>query len=269
MQTPPLVFELTATAPPAAAGLLVVGGWTMAPADAGLSYAVPGAATPDAPLWRADFPADDPQQATARLERSAQQMAATQRALPLAHERLLALASHTPPDPAGLSFAGAAGGTLPPAEAELLDTLDALTRRDQAAVSFGFGWLDGLTQGWQEGVQRVRDFAERVMQAAAPRAMVETRTAGRLLCRTSVGWDGDAAMLWRLAPTAQQAALHWHTLDLALAARVTLLNAFSLLVRGATLLARLSATLATPGGALLAIPAVWRFINRIQDEFDA
>jgi hypothetical protein len=40
-------------------------------------------------------------------------------------------------------------------------------------------------------------------------------------------------------------------------------------VRGATLLARLSATLTTPGGALLAIPAVWRFINRIRDEFDA
>jgi hypothetical protein len=267
MQTPPLVFELTAEAPPAEAGLLYLGGWAAVPTDAGLAYAAPDAAAPEMQLWRADFPAD-PQQAAAHLERGAQQMAAIQRALPLAHERLEALASRTPPDPAGLSFAGAAGGTLPPAEAELLDTLDALTRRDQAAISFGFGWLDGLTQGWQDAVQRVREFAERVAQAAAPRAMVETRATGRLLCRTSIDWGGDAATLWRPATTPQQAAQHWRTLDLALAARVTLLNAFSLLVRGATLLARLSATLANPGGALLAIPAVWRFIHRIQDEFD-
>jgi hypothetical protein len=266
MQMPPLIFELTGETPPAAAGLLFPGGWAAVPADAGLSYAAPGAAAPDMQLWRADFPAD-PQQSTARLERSAQQMAATQRALPLAHSRLVALAAQTPPDPAGLSFAVAAGGTLPPAEAELLDTLDALTRRDQAAISFGL--LDGLTQGWQEGVQRVRDFAERVMQAAAPRALVETRAEGRLLCRTSIGWGGDAATLWRPAHAPPQAALHWRTLDLVLATRTTLLNAFSLLVRGATLLARLSATLTTPGGALLAIPAVWRFINRIRDEFDA
>jgi hypothetical protein len=266
MQTPPLVFELAAD-PSAAAGQLFVGGWAAVPAAGGLSFAAPGTAPPDVQLWRADLSAD-PQQAAARLERGAQQMAAAERALPLAQTRLAALAARTPPDPAGLSFAAATAGTLPPAEAELLDTLDALTRRDPDAVSFGFGWFDGLVEGWQEGVQRVRDFAARLMQAAAPRAMVETRTAGRLLCRTSIEWGGDTAIVWRPQPTPQQTALHWRTLDLALGARVTLLKTFTLLVRGATLLARLSARLATPGGALLAIPAVWRFINRIQDEFD-
>jgi hypothetical protein len=94
---------------------------------------------------------------------------------------------------------------------------------------------------------------------------VETRAEGRLLARTIVGWGGDAGTAWAVPFDPAAATLHGRTLALALAARATLLRRLALAARGAATLGALLA----PGGALLALPAAWRFIGEVVDEVAA
>jgi len=57
--------------------------------------------------------------------------------------------------------------------------------------------------------------------------------------------------------------LHEHTLQLALASRQMLLRTSAMILANAT---KLSALIATPGGIVLAIPAVLRFINEVRKQ---
>jgi hypothetical protein len=69
--------------------------------------------------------------------------------------------------------------------------------------------------------------------------------------------------VWSEDVRPDQAALHQCALALALASRDTMIRTFIIAARGA---AKLSMAMATPGGAILALPAVWDFINRVTAE---
>ena len=68
---------------------------------------------------------------------------------------------------------------------------------------------------------------------------------------------------WQEDVDPDQAALHQRAVTLALASRNTLIRTVIVAVRAA---AGLSMAMAAPGGAVLVLPAVWDFINRVTAE---
>jgi hypothetical protein len=59
--------------------------------------------------------------------------------------------------------------------------------------------------------------------------------------------------------------LHQRTLNLTLETRALMLRSLILVASGA---GKLSVLMTTPGGALLALPAVWKFVNQVRAEWE-
>jgi len=251
------VFELFDTAL-AEAVPHALGVWATVPAAPRRAVAIdpPSATVADAPRWRANLPAD-PRLASVHLAGGEAGLAAAERGLARAEDRIAALVRA---QTAGPAFDVSAGVPVAPPEAELL----ALVREIQQgapAVSFGVG--EAVAGGWEGATRRFQAVVDRLVHVVAHEAWVETRIEGRLLGRTAVGWTGDLETVWGGSPGPAQLALHRRALALALASRQTLLRTFVVAARGAV---TLSVLLTAPGGALLALPAAWKFVDQVVAE---
>ena len=102
-------------------------------------------------------------------------------------------------------------------------------------------------------------------RALAHYAAVETAVQGRLLGRTTVSWMGDMNTVWHAGLDPTSAVLHQRTLALALASRDTWMRMVVVVARGAI---ALSVLLTTPGGAILALPAAWKFVHQVLSELE-
>ena len=91
-------------------------------------------------------------------------------------------------------------------------------------------------------------------------AWVETNVSGALLARTTIGWTGDAETAFAEAVTDSQVTLHARSLRIVTQTRAMRLRLFITIATGA---AKVSALLATPTGALLALPAVYQYVMQI------
>ena len=89
---------------------------------------------------------------------------------------------------------------------------------------------------------------------------------GRLIARSALGRSGDILTAWLAAVTGEQAALHTRAVQLALASTRALLRKLTLVIRGAMMVTGL---VVAPGSALLAIPAIWRYMNQLHAELIA
>ncbi len=217
-----------------------------------VSFSVSPSSPPpsDAPVWRCDLPSD-PDEAAARLHVERERLDASDANLQAALARLDAF---TPG--ADVSFAAQAQP-----EAELARLLDAL---HTPAPAESFGLRETLGGGWDEINQQFQDFVARLQHLVANYAWVETSIEGVQVGQTIVGWTGHVNTLWRLDLSPEQASLHQRNLALALDSRNALIKRFALVVQGAI---KLSGMLATPGGAVLALPAAWNYINQVLAEF--
>jgi hypothetical protein len=242
------LFELHDAAA-AAATPDIFGLWATVAAP--VAFGVGGVA--EGPLWRANL-APDQRAAQAQIGGGEALLASSDLALAEAAGRLEALARGQ----AAQSFGGT---TLPQPEAELMEALNELGMG--GATSFGLG--ERLAAGWEEAAQRFQGFAGQVRDSVATIARVETCRQGQdqPFGRTVVGWTGDTRTVWMAGVDLVQAELHHRTVTLALRSRATLLRTLAVAARGAI---TLSTLLATPGGALLALPAAWRFINQVMSE---
>jgi hypothetical protein len=208
----------------------VFGVWESLAARDNVTFDVAGTAQAVAhPEWRVSLPADM-RQASASLSEAEIALAATASALPVAQDHLVRLARSAPDQFVGL---------------------------DAAAGDVSFGLGDDLA-----GLARATlDF---VSQLQEPRAEVRTS-----IDRACVGWtivDGVGRLhtMHATSAGAEHAALHLRAVGLVLESRATLVRTFTLALSTAVLV---SATLASLGGVLLAVPAAWRLINQIQAEF--
>lgn len=252
------VFELidpVAAAPPAVVGL-----WETTPATPPEALAFSSPATPEAPVWRANLPAD-PVAAAAHCAAAEARLAAAQQALALAEQRLTALVAGHPTD-AGVSFTTPAAPLAAP-ERDLLRLLG-VVEPDEAAVSFGIGAWAGA--GWEKASEQFQAALKRLEQTVLYAAWVETRVDAQLLGRTAVGWGGATGTAWAPGVTPEQIDLHRRTLVLALNSRQEMLRTLALVVRGAALLATM---VAAPARAVLALPAAWQFVNEVVAELTA
>ena len=233
-------------------------------------------ATAEPPLWRANLP-PDPNLAVAHLAEAEASLDASQAALTAAADRINSLVEERERRTTGLAFdtsvseTSAAGAELAQPERELLALLEEVQRGllsvsgggGAPVVSFGAG--EEVSGGWAQATQQFQGFVEQVRRFVGHYAWVETRTQGQLLGQTAVSWTGDANTVWQEGLDPAQMALHQRTLTLALASRDTVIRTFILVASGA---ARLSVLLATPGGAILALPAAWKFVNQVQAELE-
>lgn len=198
-------------------------------------------------IWQARLP-DDPAAAQAALRAALAQLGAHEAALATVELRLQRVAS------GAVSFSSA----LPPAEQALLNGLWAAQPEGAS-----FGLSDTLQAQWQAAQEQIAALTAQAREALGGYATVETVQGERLIGRTRINWHGDARSLLIAGIDATQAALHYQTLALALRSRAGLLRLIGLVGRGAAIVATM---VTSPAGALMALPAVWQFVQEVVAE---
>jgi hypothetical protein len=211
----------------------------------------------DSPVWRANY-TEDPGSAEANLAMGEARLNVSKKVLGKVPERLNRLMER---QPAALDF----GVSLPEEisakpEAELLALLQEIQKSGEP-VSYGMG--EKFLFGWEQESQQFMTVLDRVCRFAACYGRVETRMQEQLLAQTTISWTGDINTAWKAGLTPEQVRLHQRTLALALESRDTLLRT---VLMATQLAVKLSVLLSTPGGVILALPAVWRFIHQVLAE---
>jgi hypothetical protein len=247
---------------PSGAGADPLGLWSAPPAA--VSFDIGGAAAADeAPVWRANLPADAAA-AAETMRRAEAQLAASAQALEGIPNRLDDFVARSRPRGEGaVSFDTAAfaveQGTP---EAGLLGVMDSVHAAETGQpVSFGVGEMAG--EAWAQAKVQFQGFMDQVNREVLHFAWVETAVAGELVARTSVDWGGDADTVYSADITPDQLALHGRTLSLAAASRNLKLRMFTTITTGA---AKIAILLATPAGAVMALPAAYKYVNQILGE---
>jgi hypothetical protein len=256
--TPRSVFELF-DASPAGGDLDVLGLWTTVPVPQleAVAFDTQDQATEAPPVWRADYPAEL-DQAAGVLEDARRSLAAAEMALDEVPARL---DLYLMQERVGVSYALPTPGDQSDRAEDDLSLL--LAEMRGAVPSVSFEAEGGFAGRWDEAFQFFQSFTERLRQMAAHYAWVETRVEGRLVGQTAVGWTGDVDTIVVDSLDPELMRLHEQTLQLALASRQMLLRTSAMILANAT---KISALIATPGGIVLAIPAVLRFINQVRKE---
>jgi hypothetical protein len=210
-------------------------------------------APPAEPVWRIELP-ESPAESQAIL-------AGRIRASKLVHQDLVRVDR----DLTHLGRTGAvsfsASDPLLAQKTELLATVDAF----QSPVSYSlFRREDKEKESEdQESQQQWLAFVEQVRQTVANYARIETALAGLDVGKTTVGWTGHFATTWGPAATIEMMHVHRQSVRLALDSRIALIRIVSIVAAGA---AGLALKAAIPGGQVLLLPAVWRFVRDVQAE---
>ncbi len=260
VQSSKMTFELLDAAP-ADIAPEVLGLWAVVPrsSDEIPASGATSAGAADSPVWRASY-TKDLGSAEARLSIGEARLDASRKILDKVPERLHRLMETQPPV---LAFdVRSPGEILAKPEAEFLALLQEI-RKGGPPMSFGAG--EKSLSGWEQASQQFMAVLERVSRFVACYARVETRTQEYLLAQTTVSWTGDVDTAWKAELTPDQVRLHQRTLALALGSRDTLLRT---VLMATQLAVKLSVLSSTPGGVILALPAVWRFIHRVLTELD-
>ena len=210
-----------------------------------------------ASMWRLDMPADM-ELARKQLAEGYQRLRLTDRSLVDAESRISDLSS---PE-SGVDFAQvrAESADLATAEAELLQMLGHTAPTE--AVEFGL--RDWLPAGWEAAATEMHEFLARLQRFISHYAWVETQIEGVVIGRTLVSWTGDMRSTWPGNFT-DPGGLHRRNLALALASRTTMIRTFAVLTSGSVTIIPL---LVMPGGSIVALPAIWKFIKRLRSEWE-
>jgi hypothetical protein len=96
-----------------------------------------------------------------------------------------------------------------------------------------------------------------------PILRVETLMGGKMVGLTTVNWDGDHQTIWMEGTTPDQMEAQLAAVRLAMASRQALLKLLGVVVTGALGLAMKAHI---PGGQILLLPAVYRFVRDVLQE---
>jgi hypothetical protein len=257
----PGIFELHL---PDEEPLGLVGPWEAAP-PAPLSFDVGSEPpAPDVPVWRVNLPEDETE-AELALSQAEAQLLASESSLDQVPARLEALTSAAPRG-GGVSFDISSFSVEDGSpEASALDLLAQAQAIEQGRpVSYG---LEGLaSEAWEHARDQFEAFLGQIQREVLNLAWVETSSGTLLLARTVVGWSGDSNTLWSAETTPGQRQLHRRALTAAVKSRLLRIRIFSTVTGGA---AKLALLFTTPAGAVLALPAAWKFVNEILKEIKA
>jgi hypothetical protein len=105
----------------------------------------------------------------------------------------------------------------------------------------------------------------RLVHGCRPSAWVETRIQGEPVAGSLLGLGGDVRTVCRVGLGPGHARLHGDGVRLVVDSRAAFLRVVACVTRGAV---AISVRLALPGGAVLALPVAWRFVQRVLAEVD-
>jgi len=199
-------------------------------------------------IWQARLP-EELGAAQAALHNAATRLRADEQALATVEHRLLQVAN------GAVSFSTLA----PQPEQTLLRFLASV----EPASGISFGLRDEIQERWQAAQDQLAALSAQAWETLGSYATVETIQGARLIGRTRINWHGDARSLLIADIDLAQAAIHRQTLALALRSRAALLRMVGLVGRGAAIAATM---FTSPAGALLALPAVWQFVQEVLAE---
>jgi hypothetical protein len=146
-------------------------------------------------------------------------------------------------------------------EGDLLALLgDAELEGKRAAGDVSYGILETTSAAWEQAKAGFETLMEQINRDVLHFAWVETNISDSLIARTTVGWSGDAQTLYLNEITDQQVVLHGRTLRVVTQTRSLRLRLFITIAGGAT---KVSTLIATPAGAVLALPAVYQYVMQI------
>ncbi len=240
------IFTLSGVTLPQQADPL--GLWAIAPLAAH-SFAA-GDGVPQEPTWRVVLP-PDPDAAMTALAAQAERLACECRALARAQTTLAELGAAGQP-----SFA--VGAPLAAPQAALWEQVEEL-RAPQA-----YGLLDWRKDEERQTLsRRWSDFLEQLRRLVTNYARIETASSAQEIGLTRVSWTGDFTTTWLAGATISTRRQHVSAVQLALESRLTLLRLVAVVAGGA---AGLAAKAAVPGGELLLLPAIWRFVKEVLQE---
>ena len=131
----------------------------------------------------------------------------------------------------------------------------------QGGVSFGI--IEDASAVLEQAKEKFAALLAQVNHEMLHFAWVETKIAGQLIARTEVGWSGDVTTIWHNLTPAEQIALHGRTLEIVTRTRNLKLRLLITVTGGA---AKMAALMAAPGGAVLAIPAMYQFVTTILEQ---
>lgn len=224
-----------------------VGGDVAVPDVFGLWQAAPGA-EPGA-VWEVDVRDGDEREAS--LAEAAARVALARRATTAANGRLQRFVQQG----AGQVVSFEAARALPDAERRLAS---ALALQSQAY------FLGELRRDLEQAAEQAGAFARQVQGLVGRPVVVRSRDRGRALGVTGVSWTGDANTAWAAGLAQADGALHSKAVRLALETFRGWLRIALLTAAGA---AKLVALLPAGPGALAALPAMWRFVTDILEEY--
>lgn len=253
----------------------VFGVWETRPtSEAGeVSFGVPGEESEEIAVWSVNL-SPDLELAEKQMEASAAQVAASRLGLATARQRLDTLVANQRAVGEVSFSVSAEQPDLPPADQELLRALGQIQAHEEE-VSYGI--FDGVKQaidkiagkavttmtGDLQAEEKLKAVMERLTASLIYYAAVETKIDSAIVARTQISWVADANTFWQLGTLPEQFALHQRTLKLAIDSRNALMRTFGLTAEAAV---KLSILLATPGGAIVALPAAWKYVNQILAE---
>ncbi len=234
----------------------VLGLWAMAPQSLTESAAfdTTSGRPPETPVWRVNLPADL-NLAITHLTGGETRLNTFRKTMKQAPDRLNAFVKA---QSTAQAFDTSPGRReLDEPERELLVLLNEI-QAGRPPASFGLG--EKLAGRWQGATDRFQAYVDQLLKSIAHYVRVETCVREQCLGRTGVGWMGDMNTVWRQGLRTEQVELHRRSLALALQSRDELIRTFVIAVQGAV---QLSALLIAPGSAILALPAVWKFLNQM------
>jgi hypothetical protein len=237
----------------------VFGGWqfTSITGAPGVSFDLGGTSEAQLPVWRQELPSD-PEVAAAQLQENEARMQLSMQALEAITGRIDALVeSAQPAGMGGISFAAVSLEDLPEPETELMDLVQTINK-PAAGVSFAVGGED--QSKLEAAFAQFGADMEHLLRLVTHFAWVETNLEGTLVGRSIVSWTGDMDTSWKSGLKDEVHQLHKSSLNQALATRNLVLHAVTITAKSA---AKLAVLLATPGGAILALPVAWKFIKQI------
>jgi hypothetical protein len=166
----------------------------------------------------------------------------------------------------GVSFAvsGAAPESGP--EGELLALLaeaDSTALRETAPDGLSFGGSEVMSAALGQAKDKFGALLEQVNQDILHFAWVETKIEDLIIARTKVGWSGDSTTLLHGLTTEEHTFLHRQTLEVVSRTRNLKLQMLLTISGGA---AKVAVLMASPGGPMLALPAVYQYVMKILDQ---
>jgi hypothetical protein len=165
----------------------------------------------------------------------------------------------------GVSFAMA---DLQPESGPEGQLLSLLAISDSAALSgtgpqgVSFGVMADASQVLRPAKAKFESLLEQVDREVLHFAWVEMKIAGQIIARTKIGWSASHT-IWIEAISIEQMAMHMRTLKVVSLTRHLKLHLLLTVAIGAVKMAQL---MVTPGGAVLAQPAVYDYVKKILDQ---